>query len=195
MQFSPRLRARVKEARRRRIVVASAFPWLCAIGFFARARAKLDDLLLMNDGPDFRRKPLIIEPCRLPRNRARSTRDPTETVVTSFPTANYNLRALHYFPSLVSRAPWMHEYAVAWSVPTVVLYRFFFLFLSWAELNCEVIYSLSVIYSEKLRQCVHGHEPSREGGGLSDAKTIARFPIIARSIRHYHPLLTLPFDI
>lgn len=80
---------------------------LRAIGFFARARAraKLDDLLLMNGGPDFRRKPLIIEPCRLPRNRARSTGDPTETVVTSFPTANYNLRALHYFPSLVSRAP------------------------------------------------------------------------------------------
>lgn len=36
----------------------------------------------------------------------------------------------------------------------------------------------------------------RERGGLSDAKTIARFPIIARSIRQYHPLLTdAPFRL
>lgn len=36
----------------------------------------------------------------------------------------------------------------------------------------------------------------RERGGLNDAKTIARFPIIARSIRQYHPLLTdAPFRL
>lgn len=36
----------------------------------------------------------------------------------------------------------------------------------------------------------------RERGGLSDAKTIARFPIIARSIRGCHPLLTdAPFRL
>lgn len=105
----PRERARViAEKNARRVLYVgrreSVFPWLRDQIFRAR---KTRWFIINERWADFRRKPLIIEPCRLPRNRARSlarSLDRTWPRLSwpRFPTTNYNLRALHYFPSLVS---------------------------------------------------------------------------------------------